>query len=190
MTALERGRGYSLVHVASHFQLAPGNNYDSYLLLGGEQQDSDQARHLTMAEIQNGRNIFRGVDLLTLSACNTAVGVGEGSELENFAVLAQIKGAGAVVATLWRVDDRSTMRLMQTCYRLRNEKLWQPKAEALRQAQLSLLRGSAAEPEMVPAWGARTKPPGWTRSWTFRLRRSSRILVRPMCTRTIGPPLF
>ena len=142
--ALLRGRSYPLVHVASHFRFKPGNEFDSYLLLGGEEKDSDEKRHLTLAEIKSGTNIFRGVELLTLSACNTAVGSGEGAEIENFAVLAQLKGARAVVATLWPVDDRSTMRLMQTFYRLRNDSPGQPKVEALRQAQLSLLRGATA----------------------------------------------
>ena len=39
--ALQHGKGYSLVHVASHFRFKPGNEYDSYLLLGGAEQASD-----------------------------------------------------------------------------------------------------------------------------------------------------
>ena len=139
--ALQHGKGYSLVHVASHFRFTAGNEYDSYLLLGGSEQDSDEQRHLSLAEIKSGTNIFHGVELLTLSACNTAVGSGEGSEVENFAVLAQLKGASAVIATLWPVADLSTMHLMQNFYRLHGEHPEQTKIESLRQAQLSLLHG-------------------------------------------------
>ena len=139
--ALQHGKGYSLVHVASHFRFTAGNEYDSYLLLGGSEQDSDEQRHLSLAEIKSGTNIFHGVELLTLSACNTAVGSGEGSEVENFAVLAQLKGASAVIATLWPVADLSTMHLMQNFYRLHGEYPGQTKIESLRQAQLSLLYG-------------------------------------------------
>ena len=38
--ALRRGGDYSLVHIASHFRFKPGNEYDSYLLLGGTEEDS------------------------------------------------------------------------------------------------------------------------------------------------------
>jgi CHAT domain-containing protein len=60
------------------------------------------------------------VELLTLPACNTAVGStgAEGKEVEGWAVLAQRQGAKAVVATLWPVVDVSTTALMQTFYRL------------------------------------------------------------------------
>ncbi len=149
--ALRRGGDYSLVHIASHFRFKPGNEFDSYLLLGGTEQDSDESRHLTLAEIKSGTNLFRGVELLTLSACNTAVGTGEGAEVENFAVLAQLKGARAVVATLWPVDDRSTMSLMQTFYRTRNMNPTLPKIEALRKAQLDLLQRTAGATQPVEA---------------------------------------
>ena len=155
--ALQHGKGYSLVHVASHFRFKPGNEYDSYLLLGGSEQVSDERRHLTLAEIKSGTNIFRGVELLTLSACNTAVGSGEGSEVENFAVLAQLKGARAVIATLWPVADVSTMHLMQEFYRLHDTRPDMTKVESLREAQLSLLRGCSGEgcppisPQITPA---------------------------------------
>jgi CHAT domain-containing protein/tetratricopeptide (TPR) repeat protein len=139
--ALQHGKGYSLVHVASHFRFKPGNDYDTYLLLGGTEQDSSDSRHWSLAELKSGPNIFHGVELLTLSACNTAIGTGQGSEVENFAVLAQLKGARAVIATLWPVADESTMRLMQDFYRHHNEHPEFPKIEDLRQAQLDMLHG-------------------------------------------------
>ena len=82
---------------------------------------------------------------MTLSACDTATsGAGaDGREVEGFAVLAQRQGAKAVVASLWPVADASTMMLMHDFYRLRGGQAGVTKAEALRQAQLSLLRGGA-----------------------------------------------
>jgi CHAT domain-containing protein len=56
-------------------------------------------------------------------------------------VLAQRQGAKAVVATLWPVFDTSTKLLMEDFYRLREAGQDITKAEALRQAQLRLLRG-------------------------------------------------
>ncbi|HET9786894.1 MAG TPA: CHAT domain-containing protein, partial [Pyrinomonadaceae bacterium] len=125
-----------VVHVASHFQFAPGNETNSALLLG-------DGTFLSLAQIKSLPNVFGGVELLTLSACNTATGGGgaSGKEVEGFGVLAQRQGAKAVVASLWPVADRSTKVLMQDFYRLRETKLDTTKAEALRQAQLRLLRG-------------------------------------------------
>jgi len=83
---------------------------------------------------------FDNVDLLTLSACQTAVG--NGSEVEGLAMVTQGKGAKAVMATLWSVADSSTAQIMAAFYRLKKEQPSLSKAEALRQAQLALLRGA------------------------------------------------
>jgi CHAT domain-containing protein/tetratricopeptide (TPR) repeat protein len=127
---------YPLVHIASHFQFQPGNETDSFLLLG-------DGTHLSLAQMKSAQNLFGGVELLTLSACNTATsGIdADGKEVEGFAVLAQRQGAKAVLASLWPVADESTKLLMQNFYRLRDER--SGKAEALRGAQLSLLRNPA-----------------------------------------------
>lgn len=155
-TALRQGKGFSLVHIASHFVFKPGNETDSYLLLGGQATATDEDKHLTLAEVQRAPNLFRGVELLTLSACNTGVGnsaAGAGAEVENFGVLAQLKGARAVIATLWRVNDKSTMRLMRTFYQLHNDRPDLPKADALQHAQLALLRGQIVTTPGEPARG-------------------------------------
>jgi CHAT domain-containing protein len=138
MTA-ELRRGYPLVHIATHFSFQPGNDTQSFLLLG-------DGSHLSLADLKTGAKVFTGVDLLTLSACNTGVGdgAGDGSEVEGFGVIAQRKGAKAVVASLWPVADESTSRLMQEFYRLLESAPGLTKSEALRQAQLALLRGTIA----------------------------------------------
>lgn len=128
-----------VVHIASHFQFSPGNETNSALLLG-------DGTFLSLAQIKSLPNVFGGVELLTLSACNTATGSSgaDGKEVEGFAVLAQRQGAKAVVASLWPVADRSTKELMQDFYRLREATSNISKAEALRQAQLRLLQGAAS----------------------------------------------
>jgi CHAT domain-containing protein/Tfp pilus assembly protein PilF len=136
MTTALRQR-YPLVHIASHFSFKPGNDRDSFLLLG-------DGAHLTLEDIRLLPNAFSGVDLLTLSACDTATGSAgsDGKEVESFGVLAQRQGAKAVLATLWPVADEATRNLMREFYQLR-QSLRLSKAEALRQAQLLALRGSA-----------------------------------------------
>ena len=78
------------------------------------------------------------------TATSTARFGANGKEVECFGVLAQRQGAKAVVASLWPVFDASTKVLMQDFYRLREAKAETTKAEALRQAQLRLLRGEAS----------------------------------------------
>ena len=123
---------YPVVHIASHFRFQPGNETRSYLQLG-------DGAHLSLADLRTSPNLFGGVQLLTLSACNT--GMGDGTEVEGFGALAQMQGAKAVIASLWPVEDQSTSRLMQELYRIRESARGLTKLEALRQSQLKLLRG-------------------------------------------------
>jgi CHAT domain-containing protein/Tfp pilus assembly protein PilF len=128
--------GYPLVHIASHFSFNVANPPQSFLLLG---QD-----HLSVADLQDMSNPFERVELLTLSACDTAVGSANGKEVEGFAYTAQSLGAKSVIASLWPVSDAGTEALMRRFYTLRRDQPQLPKGEALRQAQLSLLRGDAS----------------------------------------------
>jgi CHAT domain-containing protein/tetratricopeptide (TPR) repeat protein len=125
-----------VLHIASHFKFTPGTEADSYLLLG-------DGSHLSLKDIRQGDYPFGQLDLLTLSACATAMQGGReanGKEVEGFGALAQNKGAKAVLASLWPIADASTAQLMQTLYRHRQQQHLN-KAEALRQAQLALLNG-------------------------------------------------
>ena len=112
------GQGYPLIHIASHFDFEPGNETNSFLLLGGK---SAEGAHLTLAELREDPDLaFTDTQLLTLSACDTAMGgsAGDGREVDGLGILAQQKGAKAVVASLWEVNDASTGLMMQEFYRL------------------------------------------------------------------------
>jgi len=129
-----------VLHIASHFVFRPGTEADSYLLLG-------DGTPMTLAELRRLR--FRDVDLITLSACETAVGGGKdanGREIEGFGALAQRQGAKGVLASLWPVADQSTGMFMQSLYRIRQSSSGTTKAQALRQAQLQFIRGAHAKP--------------------------------------------
>jgi CHAT domain-containing protein/tetratricopeptide (TPR) repeat protein len=132
---------HRVVHIGSHFVLAAtGDEQDSYLLLGDHS-------HLSLDQIATLD--FSGVDQLTLSACNTASGGGrneKGIEVEGMAALVVQQGAASVLASLWPVSDASTAELMQAFYNARVSGAGQTRAEALRQAQLGLLRGRFAHP--------------------------------------------
>lgn len=131
---------YPVVHIASHFSFHPGGtDADSFLLLG-------DGTHLTLSQIESSQDLFDGVDLLTLSACNTAMGDtdADGREVDGLGILAQQEGAKSIIASLWPVADASTGVMMQQLYGWRQSHADAPKAEALRQAQLSLLHGTAS----------------------------------------------
>uniref|UniRef100_UPI00083352F9 CHAT domain-containing tetratricopeptide repeat protein n=1 Tax=Marinobacterium profundum TaxID=1714300 RepID=UPI00083352F9 len=135
---------FPVIHIASHFVLPAGGNYkEAFLVLGnGDRLNLDRFQRLR----------FDKVELLTLSACNTAVGeqargpspqtsagldAASGREVEGLGSLVQRRGASSVLATLWEVADVATGTFMQRFYRLRTE--GRSKAEALRAAQLSFI---------------------------------------------------
>lgn len=130
---------HPVVHISSHFIFSPGDEFNSYLLLGKND-------YISLLELKGAKEkIFEGVELLTLSACNTAAAQPDatGKEIDGFAELAQRLGADAVMATLWQVSDSSTPWLMTEFYRTKRFEAGVTKSEALQRSQLSLIRGTA-----------------------------------------------
>jgi CHAT domain-containing protein len=93
---------------------------------------------------------LRGCDLVVLSACETALG----KQVSGEGVLGlqrafHLAGARSVVSSLWSVHDEATQALMRRFY----EQLWGAgkltKLEALRQAQLAMLRQGLRDPQLV-----------------------------------------
>jgi CHAT domain-containing protein len=139
------GGQHDVIHIASHFVFRPGDDRQSYLLLAGKDAVSPGGFELTVADFfSNPRLAMRHTDLLTLSACETGISgtAGNGREVDGLGASAQLKGARAVISSLWSVNDASTGELMADFY-----KRWVDgagkvsKVEALRQAQLDLLQG-------------------------------------------------
>ena len=136
-------RKFNVVHFATHFRLG-SDTADSFLLLGNN-------KALTLAEISDSPQIdLTDVELVTLSACNTGFGglqskealtENNGKEVDSLAQFIEMRGAKAVMATLWAVVDESTASLMGQFYRLRKENPSWSKVETLRAAQLGLLSG-------------------------------------------------
>lgn len=133
-------RKYTVIHLASHFRL--GTDWsNSYLFLG-------DGKLLSLEDLTNSPSInFGDVELVTLSACNTALGGASGGrEVDSLAGAIQAKSGKAVLATLWEVYDESTAQLMTGFYRLRKETPALTKAAALQRAQRSLLEGTFSHP--------------------------------------------
>lgn len=135
---------FPVVHIASHFVLQPGNVLQSYLALG-------DGSTLTLRDVAVDGYRFDGIDLLTLSACNTATpdSGSNGREMEGFGGTLQRLGARSVIATLWPVADRVTPRIMRSLYAERVDRPATSKAELLRHAQLAALRGNDVDGAML-----------------------------------------
>lgn len=133
-----------VVHIASHFAFRPGRDEDSFLLLG-------DGSELTLSDIKTMPHVFSGVDLLTLSACDTAMGdtSADGREVEGLGIIAQRQGAHAVMASLWPVSDVSTPQFMKDFYASHQATGQVSKADALRQSQLDMLHGKVATAQAV-----------------------------------------
>jgi CHAT domain-containing protein len=86
------------------------------------------------------------VRLAVLSACETGLGETAGGEgLLGMQRAFQVAGVRATIATLWKVNDLATRRIMEQFYRNYLEQEMSP-LDALRAAQIWALRN----PELVP----------------------------------------
>lgn len=121
-----------MMHVASHGQF--DSHVDkTFLLASGEKLTMDQLDAL----VGSFWPAEAPLELLTLSACQTAVG--DDRAALGLAGVAIKAGARSALATLWHVNDRASSELVVEFYR----QLQLPKmsrAAALQQAQLSLIR--------------------------------------------------
>ncbi|MBK9155602.1 MAG: CHAT domain-containing protein [Chloracidobacterium sp.] len=104
-------------------------------------------------------NIRIDADIVVLSACDTALGKEfKGEGIVGLARGFMYAGASDVVASLWKVDDRATADLMKRFYQyLVKEEL--PPGQALRRAQLSLLRAGGTRDPFF--WAAFTVQGDW-----------------------------
>jgi CHAT domain-containing protein len=123
-----------IVHFATHGTLDERAPMYSAVVLTRDEQDDGmlQARELSELELH--------AELVVLSACETALGQkvrGEG--VVGLAWALFVGGAESTVTSQWQVPDESTRTLMVEFYR----RLVRPgvsRAQAIRQAQLALLR--------------------------------------------------
>ena len=132
----KRCKDYGVLHFATHGTLNKLNPLFSRIDL---ESGGDEDGRLEVFEIMS---LELKANLVTLSACNTALGSGYFSEVpagDEWVGLTRAfiyAGTPSVVATLWEVDDRSTTELMKAFYRYLPK---MGKAKALAQAQRDFL---------------------------------------------------
>jgi CHAT domain-containing protein len=126
---------FNILHLSTHASFN-GRADRAFIVANGEAIKLGELRDLVSDNQVRGQTL----NLLVLAACETAVGDDQASMgLAGAAVQA---GAESAIASLWQVNDVGTAKLMQEFYdKLRQG---QPRAEALRAAQLSLINAGAA----------------------------------------------
>ncbi|MDR9402274.1 MAG: CHAT domain-containing protein [Halothece sp. Uz-M2-17] len=142
---------FDIVHLATHAEFQQGDPNNSYIQFWDSQLTLDNVSEL------NWNN--PPVELLVLSACETALG-DEEAEL-GFAGLTLQSGVKSAVASLWYVSDSGTLALMSEFYQ--QLAMGKGKAEALRQAQIQMLRGNVhlTQDNLVLSRGALNLPSNW-----------------------------
>ncbi|WP_204104188.1 MULTISPECIES: CHAT domain-containing protein, partial [Spirulina sp. CCY15215] len=129
-----RSRNHQILHLATHADFQAGDKDNAHIQLWNDKLAFDRLRELGLTQ-------ENPIELLVLSACRTALGDLD-AEL-GFAGLAVNTGAKSALASLWYVSDGATLNLMGEFYR----HLYNPdvtiKAEALRRAQIAMIRGES-----------------------------------------------
>jgi len=120
---------FGIIHLATHGEFKSGQPSSSYIQFWDHKLKLSDIRQLGLHDPT--------AELMVLSACRTALGDAE-AEL-GFTGLAVQAGVKSALGSLWYVSDEGTLGLMTSFY----EQLQQSplKAEALRQAQLAMIRG-------------------------------------------------
>ena len=124
---------HDILHFATHAKLNEDDPLSSAVLLAREDKEDGRL------EVREIFGMDLKANLVVLSGCETGLGkLSTGDELVGLTRAFIYAGTPSVVASLWSVDDSSTAHLMASFYR--NLKTMS-KVEALRQAQLELIRG-------------------------------------------------
>jgi CHAT domain-containing protein len=125
-----------VVHFATHGTLNATQPSESYILLASGETPGQE--RLTEGEVLSLP--FNKVDLVTLSACETAFGDKDpdGGEVTTLAEAFSSAGATSVLASLWSVDDVSTKEFMIQFYT--QLAAGQSKAASLQSAQITLMK--------------------------------------------------
>lgn len=123
---------FQIVHLATHGEFSSDRNKTFVRALDRRINVDELNRILQTRQVQPDP-----IELLTLSACQTA----EGDERAalGLAGMAVRAGARSTLASLWSIDDQSSAFLMTEFYRQLVDNPALSKSQALRQAQLALI---------------------------------------------------
>lgn len=131
-----KNHSVNILHLATHGQFS-SQPKDTFILTWDKRLNANTLSELLKTREQSNSE---PIELLVLSACQTATG--DKRAALGLAGLAVRSGARSTIATLWSVNDQSTADAMIEFYHHLRQGDGN-RAEALRQAQLSLLKQEA-----------------------------------------------
>jgi CHAT domain-containing protein/Tfp pilus assembly protein PilF len=132
--------GSRYVHFAAHTLLSEKSPLDSAVVLAAPEPLRESSDNGLLQAWEIFDQVRLGADLVVLSACESALGKEQGGEgLISLTRAFQYAGARSVLASLWKISDRTTAELMVRFYKHLKE--GKTKDEALRAAQIELIRG-------------------------------------------------
>jgi CHAT domain-containing protein len=152
--AMAVGRDARIVHFATHVFVDDRSPFDSGLVLSIPEETREGRDNGLLQVWEIFESMRLDADLVVLSACETGIGEIRGGEgIIGLTRAFQYAGARSVLASLWRVEDEATAELMQRFYR--HLRAGKAKDEALRAAQLELIRRPLRVPDGRGGWTER-----------------------------------
>jgi len=124
-----------LIHLATHGQFS-SNPEETFIVTWGDRIKVKDFENILKAREENIN--AKPIELLVISACQTAEG--DKRAALGIAGIAVRSGARSTLATLWSVEDQSTVALMNKFYQqLATSESSITKSRALREAQIALM---------------------------------------------------
>ncbi|MEY3303997.1 MAG: CHAT domain-containing protein [Pseudanabaena sp.] len=130
-------KSFQIIHIASHISINRKEPNKSFFLTWDREIKFDQFNQLELGRFP--------IDLLVFSACESGIGKSQIDSVDKFGLAGRAiqLGVKSVVASSWLIHDEATTALMQEFYK--QLKTAPTKSEALRQAQISMLRNTSKQ---------------------------------------------
>ena len=156
---------FPIVHLATHGKFGIDSR-DTFLVTGkqipepaaSKSQPQNYNEKLTMNQLyQILQTVGKPLELLTLTACETAVG--SDRDALGIAGISLQAGAKSAIASLWQVDDQATAELIAQFYQ--NLRQGMGRAKALQVAQKGWLQQHSGSRHHPGYWAALTLVGNW-----------------------------
>lgn len=123
---------YSIIHLSTHSRSNIDNSLNSWIAFADTA--SNQGKYFDKLYLEDIYNLNLNANLVTLSSCESSIGrfiPGEG--IISLSRAFTLAGAKSVLSTLWKIEDKSSQRIMSLFYKnlhegqAKNIALWNAK---------------------------------------------------------------
>jgi CHAT domain-containing protein/Tfp pilus assembly protein PilF len=146
---LSEAPNYKIIHLATHGKSNDKAEDFSYLAFS---RQADSLNH-DLVYTRDLYNLKLNADMVVLSACETGLGkLQKGEGVVSLARGFSYAGTKSIVTSLWSVNDRATIQLMNDFYQYLEAGI--PKDQALRKAKLDFIQNHPNDQAHPFFWGA------------------------------------